>query len=89
MEAFENARQCHRTDLSSQGRLGVIRLSYCQLSELRATRIAMIVNTRARRRARLKREALAIASRAGYALAMGATALIIWFFIVVFFQLGA
>lgn len=50
----------------------------------------MIVNTeRARRRARLKREALAIASRAGYALAMGATALAIWFFIVVFFQLGA
>jgi hypothetical protein len=36
----------------------------------------MIVNTeRARRRARLKREALAIASRAGYALAMGATAI--------------
>lgn len=49
----------------------------------------MIVNTeRARRRARLKREALAIASRAGYALAMGATAIVIWFFIVVFFQLG-
>lgn len=50
----------------------------------------MIVNTeRARRRARLKREALAIASRAGYALAMGVTALALWFFIVVFFQLGA
>lgn len=50
----------------------------------------MIVNTeRARRRARLKREALAIASRAGYSLAMGVTALAIWFFIVVFFQLGA
>lgn len=50
----------------------------------------MIVNTeRARRRARLKREALAIASRAGYALAMGITALALWFFIVVFFQLGA
>jgi hypothetical protein len=50
----------------------------------------MIVNTeQARRRARLKREALALAGRAGYALAMGVTALIIWFFIVVFFQLGA
>ncbi len=50
----------------------------------------MIVNTeQARRRARLKREALAIAGRAGYALAMGVTALAIWFFIVVFFQLGA
>jgi hypothetical protein len=50
----------------------------------------MIVNTeRARRRARLKREALALAGRAGYALAMGVTALVIWFFIVVFFQLGA
>jgi hypothetical protein len=52
--------------------------------------MSYLVNpTAARRRARLKREALAIASRAGYALAMGATALIIWFFIVVFFQLGA
>ena len=50
----------------------------------------MIVNTeRARRRARLKREALALAGRLGYALAMGATAIVIWFFIVVFFQLGA
>ena len=50
----------------------------------------MMVNTeQARRRARLKREALALAGRLGYALAMGATALIIWFFIVVFFQLGA
>jgi hypothetical protein len=50
----------------------------------------MIVNTeQARRRARLKREALALAGRAGYALAMGVTALAIWFFIVVFFQLGA
>lgn len=50
----------------------------------------MIVNTeRARRRARLKREALALAGRVGYALALGVTALAIWFFIVVFFQLGA
>jgi hypothetical protein len=50
----------------------------------------MIINTeRARRRARLKREALALAGRLGYGLAMAATALIIWFFIVVFFQLGA
>jgi hypothetical protein len=50
----------------------------------------MMVNTeQARRRARLKREALALAGRAGYALAMGVTALAIWFFIVVFFQLGA
>ena len=50
----------------------------------------MMVNTeQARRRARLKREALALAGRLGYALAMGATAIVIWFFIVVFFQLGA
>jgi hypothetical protein len=49
----------------------------------------LVNSTAARRRARLKREALAIAGRAGYALAMGATALAIWFFIVVFFQLGA
>ena len=45
--------------------------------------------TQSRRRARLKREALALAGRLGYALAMGVTALVIWFFIVVFFQLGA
>ena len=45
--------------------------------------------TQTRRRARLKREALEMLSRAGYGLAMAATALVIWFFIVVFFQLGA
>jgi hypothetical protein len=49
----------------------------------------LVNSTAARRRARLKREALALAGRAGYALAMGATAIVIWFFIVVFFQLGA
>jgi hypothetical protein len=38
----------------------------------------MMVNTeQARRRARLKREALALAGRAGYALAMGVTALML------------
>jgi hypothetical protein len=45
--------------------------------------------TQARRRARLKREALALAGRLGYGLAIGVSTLAIWFFVVVFFQLGA